>query len=245
MFVRNWIDIIRSKEYIDLIPLNRISKNLVLYHNEISFNSIPVRTTYDKLYFVTRVPECLYGNPPTLISFTSYDDQSGKIIKPELKEERWDGKIEANGVVFIWTKERVSDLSPAKIRSRKYTIHRDDGYPAVMEMTNIKIIRDKILKILSSDGVKPALSCEYLMAHWYKNNVKYRKSGPHSLCFQNYKEYWDTGRFRGYRYLDLTIDDRFGEDDLNELKEDYDIDIFRNSIFLDPLDEMDYIAKRL
>ena len=45
MFVRNWIDIIRSKEYLDLIPRNKNRGKIPIV--DLSFNDIPIRTSYD------------------------------------------------------------------------------------------------------------------------------------------------------------------------------------------------------
>ena len=244
MFVRNWIDIIRSKEYLDLIPRNKNRGKIPIV--DLSFNDIPIRTSYDHLYRVTNVSEHLYGKPPTLMSFTNYEMNNMAVKKDKRDmDAKHDEMIVANGVLFVWTKEEANKLSRGGIRNHQFTVHRDDGYPAVLEMVNVRRRQDRILGVLNGVGKEPALSCEYLIAHWYKDNKKYRKTGPLSLCFESYKEYWDVGRYRGYRYLDLTINDRYEDDDLEELKNDYDIDIFRNSIFLDPLDEMDYIAKRL
>lgn len=116
--------------------------------------------------------------------------------------------------------------------------YRDDGFPAVLVIDGLRKFYNSGL--LHRNGGHPALIANKVGAIWSKGQGTYRNNGPTSVLVDGYKEFYNKGRFKGYRY--------------DEIWEDWgaltppvtsNTNPLSNRYFIDPQDELIWIGENL
>lgn len=96
----------------------------------------------------------------------------------------------AGNIAFIWGDRTRGFVRP----------YREDGFPAVVLAVGIS--KHYQYGKLSRKGQHPAIKAEHLAALWFdkSNDECYRTNGPSSISFDDYKEFWTDGEFKGQRW---------------------------------------------
>ncbi len=192
--MKEWLDIVRDARYFNLLVDNNLTLNTELEF-EVYSRSGSITCAYDGVRIINH--DMGMENPPTHIAVS--DAQSH--ATPRSTRENIIPHAEdpapaqhAGNIAFIWS-------NPA-IKMTTVEPYREDGFPAVVlavglskHYTNGELNRGRQL---------PALKAEYLTALWYnKPDNNYRANGPSSIAFDNYKEFWIDGKFKGQRWTDI------------------------------------------
>ena len=193
--MKEWVEVIRDARYFNLLVTNTLELETQIEF-EVFSRSGPVTVQYDGIRIVNHNIEG-FENPPTHIAVSDAQCHatSGSTrdnIVPHAADPA--PAQRAGNIAFIWSNPatRMTEVSP----------YRDDGFPAVVvavglskHYTSGKLNRKKQL---------PAIKAEYLAALWYNNpDSNYRANGPSSIAFDNYKEFWIDGEFKGSRWTDI------------------------------------------
>jgi hypothetical protein len=183
----NWIDIVRSDKFFNLIPANL--ENTINMRQKVHGGAFGISTTYEMLYEIKSNPDRLV-NPPNYIAayhiIQSFTDEQGK---PHSEDPAPTQRVDH--VAFMWVKGSI----PLGHNPEQFTgFHRDDGFPALIEATNLRkhYYHGKLHR---RNKRSPAIQAEYLFAHWYQHGDLHRNNGPNQLLFKNYREYWKDGLF--------------------------------------------------
>jgi len=238
--MKEWIEVIRDHRYFNLIVSNTKQVDV-----DLSF-AVPTRmggisVDYDGVYKVHGTT--LEGAPDfiALSEVSSYATPESDPYNPVPHKEQGVPAQKAGNIAFVWGTQSGRSIKP----------HREDGFPAVvMAISLSKFYR---YGILSRYKRYPAIKAEHLCAMWYAHQpgIHHRNNGPTSVTFENYKEFWDEGEYNGQKWSDHHLRWRCrpgaGPDDEDTLgmfldKLNGKTDLFSDTYFLDPVDEVCYIA---
>ncbi len=209
--MKNWIDIITADEYFDLIDIN---KNYVI-HTNLRFGSNTIHTHYEQMVVIRDVPKNFHDEPPTLAFFTPlYKTTDGNGLPHGVKP----AAAQRYGVVaFLWGtfsdvgKElaAVADIITTPLGDDGFIPHREDGFPAIIEMVNL--YKHYYHGLLHRVGNHPTIKTDYVVSSWFLNGVQKRIDGPCGITIKNYQEFWKDGVNHGYKeedhYLDWALRD--------------------------------------
>lgn len=200
--MKNWIDIIRPNDYFELIDLNR--ENVI--PTDFHFGSNIVRTKYDSMFDIRTIPDGFTGVPPSLAFYTpSYQnvDENGLPhgVKPAAAQRY-------GNVTFLWGHYRHShtadlvasvngDVSIMEIDDFSFIPHREDGFPAVIEV--IDLYKHFNHGVLHRVGSHPAIKAGNVIATWMIEGNNKRVDGPCTITIDNYQEFWKNGVYHGYK----------------------------------------------
>jgi len=239
--MKEWTDIIRDHRLFNLLVLN--TKNSI--DTDMTF---PIEThtgeskiQYDILHTIgdTGIPDA-----PDFIavsdahSLATQDSDPHNLI-PHAADPA--PAQRAGNIAFIWGYKQGGTVLP----------YREDGFPAVVIAVNINKYYQ--YGVLTRKRQHPAIKAEYLAAMWYTKagEDSYRGNGPASISFDNYKEFWIDGGFKGHRWTDYhlnwnhrilnTPDD---EDTLGNFLGDLrgTTNMFSDVFFTDSTDEVCYLT---
>jgi len=184
--MNDWVDIIRSDKFFNLIPHNL--DNTIELKQKVYGGAFGISTTYETLYEIKNNPDELI-KPPDYIAASffcqSFTDDHGK---PHSEDPAPTQRV--SHLAFMWSKGSI----PTKPKNEFTGFHRDDGYPALIEATNLRkhYYHGKLHR---RNKRNPAIQADYLFAHWYQYGDLHRNNGPNQLLFRNYKEYWKDNIF--------------------------------------------------
>jgi len=191
--MNDWIDIIRSDKFFNLIPANL--ENVIQVPKTVHGGGFGIMTNYETIYEIKSNPDGLI-KPPDYIAASffcqSFTDDHGK---PHSEDPAPTQRV--SHVAFMWTKNRFDHISvsgqPINVDDFA-SFHRDDGFPALIEATNFRkhYYHGKLHR---RNKRSPAIQAEYLFAHWYQHGDLHRNNGPSRMLFKNYREYWKDGLF--------------------------------------------------
>lgn len=192
--VNDWIDIVRSDKFFNLIAANL--ENVIQVPSRVHGGAFGISTTYETIYEVKSNPDGLI-KPPNYIAASlfcqSFTDEHGKPHSEDPAPTQ-----RADHLAFMWTNDRSIHVSVSGQTSPRVgdfiTFHRDDGFPALIEATNLRkhYYHGKLHR---RNKRSPAIQTEYLFAQWYQHGTYHRNNGPNILMFKNYREYWKDGLF--------------------------------------------------
>jgi hypothetical protein len=215
--VKNWIDIIRPDDYFNLIDLNTDNTIPV----DFKFGSSTARTSYNEMYHIRNIPDDFNHEPPTLAFHTpiykNVDEEGLPHGSKPAAAQRY------GNVTLLWghfdcdaTEELVCSAGCiADSYSMIQTIgeddfipHREDGFPAVIELINPH--KHFYHGCLHRVGNHPAIKVDYVVATWFINGVPRRADGPCCITIKNYQEFWREGEYHGFKeedhYLGWALD---------------------------------------
>jgi len=207
--VKNWIDIIRPDDYFKLIDLNVCNTVPV----DFKYGSSTVRTSYNEMFSINEIPDDFEHEPPTLAFHTPiYKNVDGEGLphgeKPAAAQRY-------GNVTFMWghfindeTRELVyssgqkagsSAIIPT-IDDNDFIPHREDGFPAVIELINL--YKHYYHGCLHRVGNHPAIKMDYLVASWFVEGKMKRADGPYCITIKDYQEFWRDGEYHGFKETD-------------------------------------------
>lgn len=242
--MKEWTEVIRDGNIFNLLT----QTTLLMEETEISFEvgsrNGPIIVQYEEIRVVHPTPKGMI-NPPTHIAVSDVQshastDSTKDNIKPHAEDPA--PAQRAGSIAFIW--------APNAQQVTNEYLHRDDGFPAVVVAVNLS--KHYNHGQLHRKGQHPAIKAEYLAALWYdRPGINYRGTGPSCIAFDNYKEFWTEGVYKGQRWTDYNISwkhrilsARDDEDTLgnflNSLKGT--TNMFTNTFFADAEDEVCYMA---
>jgi len=213
--MREWIDVIRQKEFFDLLILNQQNTlNRKLSHTMETTHG-PISIQHDEVHSVKVVPKDFPGIPPNFIgvsgdpSYRIEDGRTGALI-PHAYEPA--PAMRFGCISFVWgeiytgSKDAAQDVIP----------YRDDNLPAVISATGLSIHYQH--GKLHRKGNNPAIKAEHIGASWFgRRDRLFRGNGPAHISFESYNEFWTEGKFRGHKWigphLTWSIPQRLGEAD--------------------------------
>ena len=219
--MKNWIDIIRPDDYFKLIDLNSTHNTPV----DFKFGSSTVRTCYNEMYHISNVPESFRHKPPALAFHTpiykNVDEEGLPHGSKPAAAQRY------GNVTFLWghfadeeTKELVysTDVcsSIPTIDEQDFIPHREDGFPAVIELINLH--KHFYHGGLHRVGNQPAIKADYVVASWYHEGRMRRPDGPYCITIKNYQEFWRDGEYHGYREEDHYLGWALNNASVNEME---------------------------
>lgn len=248
MKIKNWIDIVRCEQHFNLIPLNL--KNETVLSSAFYGGSGGVETSYEQLYMIEDVPSDFVGVPPSFMFVTNPQSFTDDDLLPHMEEPA--AAQSASNLMFVWTSDFLLSERRHKKRLHRITLHRDDGFPAVVELINFR--KHYYHGELHRKGNNPAITAERIMVHWYEDGKAHRTNGPTNISITGYKEWWKEGKFKGYKLSGYTT---YWKDPTYSVPEDHlpeDVikflsnlkgttNIFENRFFSDPQDELCYITE--
>jgi len=249
--IKNWIDIVSSHHYFNLIAPNL--ENEVEIVDDIEGGAEGIVTSYNRMYKIVTVPDDFPGIPPTYMGASSTHSYVDEHNLPHA-EEPSAAQIAGN-VCFLWDKGPPRfHVGPRKIVN-PLGQHREDGFPALIEVIGLR--KHYTHGKLHRKGGHPALKCDYLFAHWYQHGIPKRNNGPTTIMILDYKEYWTYNLFNGYKKTEhkcvwtpsvsLQEHDEFEKKSKETLqfltKLKGDVNIFSNTFFENPEDEFCYVAE--
>lgn len=248
--IKNWIDIVSSHHYFNLIAPNL--ENEVALAADLKGGAEGINTSYNRLFKIKEVPPDFPGVPPTYIGASnshSFVDEHNLAHAEEPSAAQTAGNI-----CFVW------DNGPPRyhvgIRNITHPVsqHREDGFPALIEVIGLR--KHYYHGKLHRKGVHPALKSDYLFAHWYHNGESKRNNGPTTIKIDGYKEFWKDGQFNGYKKANhKCVWTLHGHRDKPEFDEfcgkvlvfldtiKGGTSLFNNTFFENPEDEFCYIAE--
>lgn len=233
--MKEWLEVIRDPNYFNLMVLNTDSINssdkfsIDTYTGPIVIEHEETRT----------IKDTSMANAPNFImvsdahSHATTDSDPFDLIPHDVATAP---AQRAGNIAFIWGHRFGGTLYP----------HRDDGFPAVIIAVGIS----KYYQYgnLSRKKQYPAIKAEHLAAMWYgkRDEGLYRNNGPTSVCFDNYKEFWVDGEFKGHRWTSSQLGwshrTRHTElgNFLNTIKGT--TNLFTEAYFMDAADEVCFIT---
>lgn len=192
--MKEWVEIIRDKRYFNLLVANQETLDTEI-DIEVFSRSGAVTCSYEGV----RIVQDPMGmeNPPTHIAVSDAQclattDSTPTHIVPHAADPA--PAQRAGNIAFIWS-------NPAT-KMREVEPYRDDGFPAVVVAVGLS--KHYTRGELNRKNQLPAVRAEYLSAIWYTSPDKnYRANGPSSIAFDNYKEFWIDGEFKGHKWTDI------------------------------------------
>ncbi len=198
--MKNWIDIIRPDDYFKLIDLN--TANIIPV--DLKFGSNVVRTSYNEMYHIRNIPDDLPYDPPTLAFHTpiykNIDDEELPHGSKPAAAQRY------GNVIFMWGNfvnagtKKLAYSSGCLIDKNNFIPHREDGFPAVIELINLH--KHFYHGGLHRVGNNPAIKADYIIASWFLEGDMRRVDGPCCITIKNYQEFWKNGEYHGYKEED-------------------------------------------
>jgi hypothetical protein len=238
--MKEWTEIIRDHRFFNLMVL----ENDGVETDEsfpIATNTGGIKVQYDMLYPVTKskIPDAPNYVAVSEIHSLATQDSSPYNLIPHAADPA--PAQRAGNIAFIWGRKQGGTVIP----------YREDGFPAVVIAVGISKYYQ--YGVLTRKRQHPAIKAEYLAAMWYEKRGEdsYRGNGPASISFENYKEFWIDGEFKGHRWTDYhlnwnhrilnTPDD---EDTLGNFLGDLrgTTNMFSDIYFTDGTDEVCYIT---
>ena len=249
--IKNWIDIVSSHHYFNLIAPNL--ENEIEMADDLEGGAEGIITKYNRLYKTITVPEDFPGVPPTYMGATSSHSYVNENGVPHAEEPS--AAQVAGNVCFLWDKGPPRyHVGPRNV-THPLSQHREDGFPALIELVGLR--KHYHNGELHRKGGHPALKCDYVFAHWFQHGKLKRSDGPTKIMIWDYKEFWTHGQFNGYKKFKHkciweVLPPTQGEEEfeeraaktlefLNKLKGG--VNIFGNTFFENPEDEFCYIAE--
>ncbi len=271
--MKNWIDIIRPDDYFKLIERNE--DNII--PTDLRFGSNIVRTRYEEMFDIRDITPGFNLVPPKLAFHSPLyknTDDGGLPhgFKPAAAQRYgnvtliW-GNYENDEIAQI-VSEADKDMLIESIDSGSFIPHREDGFPAIIEIINL--YKHYYHGNLHRVGNHPAIRADYIVASWYHHGVMRRVDGPCGITIKNYQEFWKNGKYRGFKEEDhylawelknssicedntgLLVTPRVSQDTVSthtqELSEFLDnlhgkTDIFSNTYFTNAQDEICFGAE--
>jgi hypothetical protein len=233
--VSEWLDIIRDHRFFNLLVMNTDSENSTdEFFLSTSCGGITVQ--YDEVYPITKTS---LPNAPDFIAASdthsrATTDSSAYNIVPHAEEPT--PAQRAGNIAFIWGKKIGGAIQP----------YRDDGLPAVI--IAVGLCKHYQYGNLSRTQQHPAIKAQHLAAQWYEKGIApFRTNGPASLSFEDYKEFWVDGEYKGQKWSDYsaTWNATSNNDTLEKFLGNLSgaTDMFSDRYFLDLEDEVCYIAE--
>jgi hypothetical protein len=193
--MKEWVEVIRDASFFNLLVGNTESVDTEL-SVFIDTRSKGFTVDYDSVF-----PVCKSNmpNPPAFIAVSdayshATTDSSMNNIIPHASEPA--PAQRAGNVAFIWGDRSTyhNGIFP----------YREDGFPAVVVAVGLS--KHYHYGKLNRKRQHPAIKAEYLAALWYsKQGGMCRGNGPRSITFENYKEFWIDGEFKGHRWTDYNL----------------------------------------
>ncbi len=239
--MKEWLEAIRDHRFFNLLVMNTKDSIDTDITYEIETHTGGFKVQYDTLYTIgdTGIP-----NAPNFIAVTdahslATQDSSPYNLIPHAADPA--PAQRAGNVAFIWGHKHKSTVLP----------YREDGFPAIVIAVNISKYYQ--YGVLTRKRQHPAIKAEYLAAMWYDKagEDSYRGNGPASISFENYKEWWIDGEFKGQRWTDYHLDWKHrlldtpdDEDTLGNFLGDLKgtTNMFSDVYFTDPTDEVCYVT---
>ncbi len=232
--MKEWLEVIRDERFFNLLVMN---VNVMSCENEFVIDTTFGECTvqHDELYPITRTD---IPNAPNFIAVSDVQSRvtsastSSNVI-PHAAEPK--PAQRAGNITFIWGETVDGLIQP----------HRDDGFPAVI--IAVGLCKYYQYGELSRTPQHPAIKAQHLAALWYEKGSKlFRANGPSSISFDDYKEFWVDGEYRGQKWSEFH--EKFNATSnvgtlpkfLNNLSGN--TDMFSDKYFLDLEDEVCYIA---
>ena len=238
----DWIDIVRSDKFFNLIPHNL--DNTIELKQKVHGGAFGIDTTYETLYEIKNNPDGLI-KPPDYIAASffcqSFTNDQGK---PHSEDPAPTQRV--SHLAFMWIKGALPTLPTS---NEFVGFHRDDGFPALIEATNFRkhYYHGKLHR---RNKRSPAIQAEYLFAHWYQHGTHHRNNGPSKLLFKNYREYWKDGLFNKRKIGRTGFRERGWpkDHDMTKLNEFLSMtkgkqDPYSNVFFTHPADEFRYMTE--
>lgn len=198
--IKDWIDIVRSAEYFDLAK-NANGRGFPVH--EITGGDESLLTSYEYLYSIgDNVSEDFPGKPPDFIAMTNA--HSSVNDKSEPHAEYPAPAQHCSSIVFMWgERNEPLELLPGDLHvSDMISLHRDDGFPAMIEAIGFK--KHYANGKLHRKGPYAALSADYIFVHWADEKTPNQRIGPSIVSISDYKEYWKDGVFTGHKWNKIT-----------------------------------------
>lgn len=248
--IKNWIDIVRSYEYFNLLGMNQGHR---IEPTDVSGGDYTLVTKYDDLFEVKVVPndfEKKYGPPPRYIGASycrNYLDSENSPNSTKAKPAQ-----QAGNISFFWSKEEYNAPGMYHLPADEDGLrkHRGDLWPAVVEMINIQ--KHYSSGLLNRESKYPAIRADYIIASWYEEGNLYRANGPAIVNLRGYKEYWVDGVYKGYDMdnhtltwkttMAATMEDSQHQEMLEFVENSKETDLFTNHYFLNADDEFCFIS---
>lgn len=193
--MKEWMEVMRDSEFFNLLAMNTkdINTNDTF---EIKTVTGKIAVQYNLLHPIT---DAQMPNAPNYIAVS--DVQSHVTLEstphnliPHAAEPA--PAQRAGNIAFIWGDRVGGALRP----------YREDGFPAVI--LAVGIAKHYQYGKLSRKGQHPAIKAEHLAALWFDKNTDgcYRTNGPSAISFDDYKEFWIDGEFKGNRWSNFHLD---------------------------------------
>jgi len=253
--IKDWIDIIRSADYFNLVPKNQ---NMMLITDPLhggrgaeGVGTLGVETEYDKVFSVDSIPEEFEGLPPKFIAMTNAQSLVDNNDLPHAADPA--PAQRCGNVAFVWgtptNRSEMTRINRIFSFADRIYLHREDGFPALIEA--VGLAKHYYHGKLHRKGQHPAIKADYIFAHWYYSGKNFRNNGPAVICIKDYKEYWNDGVFIGHKWSSISpfwkCRDLIGpadEDTLSVFLENIrgKTNLFSNTYFTDPEDEVVYMT---
>lgn len=241
--MKEWTEVIRDARFFNLLVTNTKAQD-----TDISFiintRGGEITVHYDSMF---RVKKSDMPNPPDWIAVSdAHSHATPKSTKKNIVPHAEDPAPaqSAGNVAFIWGKNNNN------FSNDTFEAHREDGFPAVIIATGLH--KHYTYGKLNRKKQYPAIKAEHLAALWSEKPGEYgRGCGPRSVAFENYKEFWIDGEFKGHRWSDYFLgwnpQVRINIDDENALTKFLDnlngtTNMFSDVFFADEEDEVCYIT---
>jgi len=239
--MKEWTEVIREAQFFNLLVSNTKAQDTDMsFHINTIGGGITVQ--YDSIFHISKAN---MQNPPNWIAVSeAHSHATPRSTKKNIVPHAEDPAPaqSAGNVAFIWGKNNHSNGF--------IDVHREDGFPAVIIATGLQ--KHYTYGKLNRKRQHPAIKAEHLAALWSEKPGEFNRGcGPSSISFENYKEFWIDGEFKGHRWSDYcldwkprgpvtTVDKNTLDDFLKNLNGT--TNMFSDVFFADEEDEVCYIA---
>jgi hypothetical protein len=194
--MKEWTEVIRDARFFNLLVSNTKDMDTDLsFHINTCRGEITVQ--YDSIF---RVDSFDMPNPPNWVAVSEAQSHATprstkKNIVPHAEDPA--PAQSAGSIAFIWGKNHSSNGT--------IDAHREDGFPAVIIATGLR--KHYTYGKLNRKRQHPAIKAEHLAALWSEKPGEFNRGcGPCDISFENYKEFWVDGEFKGHRWSDHCLD---------------------------------------
>jgi hypothetical protein len=247
--MKEWLESIRDDRFFNLLVTNTKSVD-----TEESF-FINTRRGGITIQYEAVFPVVNFNmpNPPAFIAVSeaqshATSDSSEDNITPHSPEPA--AAQVAGNIAFIWGDRAI--VSGSQFQPISMIVpYRDDGFPAVVIAVGLS--KHYQYGKLTRKKQHPAIKAEHLAAIWYdqRGGESHRNNGPTAISFENYKEFWIDGEFKGHRWTEYcyswkhrVLNTPSDEDTLGKFLDNLNgtTNMFTDVFFADEEDEVCYIA---
>ncbi len=190
--MKEWTEVLRDQRYFNLLVTNTLELDQTVQFRVLSHTG-PIEVHYEQVRIINHFGDM--ENPPTHIAVSEAQchatpESTQDHIVPHASDPA--PAQRAGSIAFMWCPEatKMTTVRP----------YRDDGFPAVVLAVGLSKHYDH--GKLHRKRQHAAIKAEYLAAFWHTKSPgeNERPNGPSSIAFENYKEFWVEGEYKGNRW---------------------------------------------